>query len=53
MNPIEKQFRYLYGYAEVSTDAPDTCDVKLLDDKGNVIMFLQGFTVSLIFHIIY
>ena len=45
VNPIRREFKFLYGYAEVSDIAPDTCDVKLFDDWGNVIMLLQGFRV--------
>ena len=46
LNLIKREFKYLYAYAEVSSVAIDTCDVKLLDDCANVILLLQGFRVG-------
>ena len=43
---ISKKFKYLYCYAELSEETEEICDAKLMDDNGNVIMYLQGFKVG-------
>eukprot|EP00794_Sanderia_malayensis_P013962 gene13962-15419_t len=45
LNQISSSISCLYGYAETTGEAQNTCDVRLLDDNGHVIMYLHGFLV--------
>ena len=46
LRQISRRFKHLYCYAEVSEETEEICNAKLLDDKGNVIMYIDRFEVS-------
>ena len=45
LNPIRNSIKALYGYTEVNHATPDTCDLKLFNQNGDVIMYMHGFKV--------
>ena len=46
LRQISRRFKHLYCYAEISEETEDICNAKLLDDKGNIIMYIDRFEVS-------